>query len=263
MRYISKLLRWSGLAICLSAVCNVPAATITWTGAVSSYWTNSANWNPAQVPTSGDTVIINSGSITFATNSAFSVLNFNGGNIFGPVLVATNATFNWSSGRMDIGSSLLVQSNAAVNLLSSSEKDLGGPMTNFGQVVFSGNGFYLLNDNNQWQGSITNIGVWDVQSDAGMNGYFGNTGAFFGNRGTFRKSAGTGTGYIGVPFFNGQGICDAESGRLRFDTGGRLDGTFICGSSAVMAFNGGTFTYVPANRFTGTGQYQLTGGTLQ
>src|SRR3954465_10243689 len=237
-------------AICLAAVAAVTSAqatTITWTGAVSTVWTNSANWSPAQVPTNTDTVIINSGSVTFATNSVFSVLNFNGGNLFGPILVASNATLTWNGGRMDIGSSLTVQSNAVVSLLTATEKDLGGPMTNFGQVNLSGNGFYVINDAGSWRGSVTNTGLWDMQADVPINSYFGGANATFGNRGTFRKSAGSGTGVMGPSFFNGQGICDCESGTLRFDNGGRIDGPFIAGAGDTIAFNGGTFTYVPSN----------------
>src|SRR5262249_56875854 len=54
-----------------------------------------------------------------------------------------------------------------------------------------------------------------------------------------------------------------ESGTMRFDAGGRIEGTYVAAASTVMMFNLGTFTYIPPNRFTGPGQYQFTGGTLQ
>ena len=165
------------------------AATITWTGAASVDWTNSANWSPPQVPTNSDTVVINSGNITFASNSVFGTLNFNGGIISGPVVLATNAVMNWTGGRLGQGSSLVVLSNALVNLTTSTEKDLGGPMTNFGQVNLSGNNFYVLNDGGPWRGSVTNTGLWDMQADVTLYSYFGGVNATFGNRGTFRKSA--------------------------------------------------------------------------
>ena len=254
---------WAGTAV--SHVATLVVSTpIVWTGAVSTYWTNSANWNPAQVPTIADTVVINSGNVTFATNSQFYALTFNGGFIYGPVVVGTNCLLNWTGGRLAPGSSLTLLSNAVAYLTSSTEKDLAGPMTNFGRVVLSGSGFYLMNDNSTYQGSVTNLGVWELQGDLTLPQYYGNGYATFGNSGTLRKSAGPGVGVVSLTFFNGPaGTVDVESGTLRFDTGLRLDGTFVAAAGTVMAFNSGTFTYVPTSRFTGTGQYQLTGGTLQ
>ena len=255
---LAFLLLWS------LAVGRVPAATITWTGAASVYWTNSANWNPQQVPTSSDTAVINSGNVTIATNAVFSVLSFNGGFITGPVVVGTNSVMNWNGGRLAEGSSLTVLSNGLVNLAGSAQKDLGGPMTNFGRVVLSGSAFYLLDNNNTWQGSVTNLGVWEIQGDFSLGNYFGNLATVFGNGGTLRKTTGAGVGVVGVVLTNGaSGTVQVDTGTLRFDDGGRLDGTFVAGAGTVVAFNGGTFTYVPPNRFTGPGQYQLTGGTLQ
>ena len=253
---------WVGSSTSQVATLTVKAP-IVWTGAVSSDWTNTLNWNPQQVPTSTDTVVINSGNVTFTTNSQFYALTFNGGYISGPVVVGSNCVMNWSGGRFAQGCSLTVLSNALVNMTTSTEKDLGGPMTNFGHVVVTGSGFTVLNDNSSWLGTITNIGMWELQGDYGMVQYWNYNYATFANAGTLRKSAGTGTSDIGLPLSNALGTVDAESGTLRFDAGGRLDGTFVAASTALIAFNSGTFTYVAPNQFTGSGQYQLTGGTLQ
>ena len=252
------------LLLCGVGLTSARAATLTWTGAVSSDWNNRTNWSPQQVPTSADTAVINSGTVTSAPGAQFSALNFNGGNLSGPVLVAANSVMNWAGGRLAQGSSLTVQTNGAVNVTGTTEKDLGGPMTNSGQVVLSGTSFYVFCDNNTWLGGITNLGTWLVQGDVGLASYFGGGSGAFANGGTLRKTTGTGTSPIGISVSNiPAGTVDVESGTMRLDAGGRLDGTFIAASGAVMAFNGGTFTYVPPNRFTGSGQYQLTGGTLQ
>src|SRR5262245_19707072 len=66
----------SGLTIGSSS-----AATLTWTGAVSSDWNNATNWSPQQVPTGADTAVINSGPVVAATNPLFSTLTFNGGTL--------------------------------------------------------------------------------------------------------------------------------------------------------------------------------------
>ena len=252
------------LFLCGAGPTSVLAATLTWTGAISTDWNNRTNWSPQLVPTNTDTAVINSGTVVSATNSQFNALTFNGGNISGPVVVGTNCVMNWTGGRLAQGSSLTVLTNGVVNLTGSTEKDLAGPMTNFGQVVLSGTGFYVQNDNSTYLGWVTNLGLWTLQGDLTLGSYWGNGSGGFGNRGILRKATGSGIGVVSVGVTNGPaGTVDVESGTLRFDGGMRLDGTNIAAAGTVMAFNAGTFVYVPPNRLTGAGQYQFTGGTLQ
>jgi hypothetical protein len=261
--YDAVVANWVGTAVSHPATLFV-STPIIWTGAVSSDWNNRTNWNPQQVPTSTDTAVINSGNVTFATNGTFYALTFNGGNLSGPVVVGTNCILNWTGGRLTQGSSLTLLSNAVAYLTGSTEKDLAGSMTNFGQVVLSGTSFYLLNDNNTYQGWVTNFGSWVLQGDVTLDSYWGPGYGLFGNSGILRKTAGSGAGVVSPAVHNGPtGIVDVENGTLRFEGGMWLDGTFVAASGTVMAFKSGTFTYVPPSRFTGAGQYQLTGGTLQ
>lgn len=260
--YDAVAFNWVGSATSHVATLTI-GTPIVWTGAISSDWNNRTNWNPQQVPTSTDTAIVNSGNVVLAPNSQFFALTFTGGTISGPVFVATNAIMNWSSGRLAPGSSLTIAGNALLNLISSGEKDLAGPMTNFGHVVYSGGTFSVMNDGSTYLGSITNLGYWEMQGDLPINQWFGNDFAIFGNASVFRKTAGTAIAVISMPFINTAGTLDVESGTLRFDHGERLDGTWIAGAGTAILFNSGTFTYVPSNHLTGAGQYQLTGGTLQ
>ena len=126
----------------------------------------------------------------------------------------------------------------------------------------TGGNFYALNDNGSWRGSVTNLGAWEMQGDFSMASYFGSDFASFFNGGLFRKTAGAGVGVVNLSFFNTAGTVEVQSGTLRFDHGMRLDGMFVAAAGTVMAFNGGTFTYVPPSRFTGAGSYQLTGGCV-
>ena len=205
------------------------------------------------------------GGISGALDVAVSaVVNLNGTTAYGPTTIRSNATLNWYGGRFGQGSALLIQSNATANLLGPAEMDMGGPLLNYGHVVMGGGSFYVLNDNSSWQGSITNYGFWELQGDFGLWQYWGNDSAVFFNANLLHKTAGSGTGVINLPFINTLGTIDVESGTLRFDHGEVLNGTFVAGPGTAMAFNSGTFTYVPpASRFTGAGTYQLTGGALQ
>src|SRR5262245_5837476 len=110
------------LFLCGLVVGSSSAATITWTGAVSSDWNNATNWSPQQVPTSTDTAVVNSGTVVVATNAQFLALTFNGGTLSGPVLVRSNCVMNWNDGVFSAGGSLTVQSNAVVNLQTGAAK---------------------------------------------------------------------------------------------------------------------------------------------
>jgi hypothetical protein len=61
--------RWQAAFSCVLGLLwlsTLPAAaqtTRTWTGSVSSDWSNGTNWFPSGVPGSGDTALITSGSV--------------------------------------------------------------------------------------------------------------------------------------------------------------------------------------------------------
>jgi len=177
--------------------------------------------------------------------AANAVVNLNGTYVYGVTTVRSNATLNWYGGRFAQDSSLLVQSNALVNLLSTGEKDLGGPLSNYGRIVQSGGTFSIMNDGATWTGTMVNLGIWEMQGDLTINSYFGTDYAVFGNGGRFRKTAGTGTGVISLPFYNTYGAVEVWSGTLRFDHGQQLDGLFTVEAGAAIAFNNGTFSYTP------------------
>src|SRR5262249_38890986 len=125
--------------------------------------------------TNGSIVHLDLNGATLAgSNQVSGVLNFNNGTIAGPLIVSSNAVLNWNAGRFGQGSSLLINSNGLVNLASSGEKDLGGPLTNFGTMAWTGGSFYLLNDASTWLGLIQNFGLWDTRADLQLSRWFGN-----------------------------------------------------------------------------------------
>lgn len=87
--------------------------TYTWTGSVSSAWTNSANWSPTGVPSStADTAVIPGGS-TIALTSAVTVQNLNisgtGAVTFtgGYEVTANDLNFTEGGETLNLGSSTL------------------------------------------------------------------------------------------------------------------------------------------------------------
>ncbi|HYS05773.1 MAG TPA: hypothetical protein VEW47_11335 [Candidatus Dormibacteraeota bacterium] len=89
---------------------------------------------------------------------------------------------------------------------------------------------------------IRNSGVWDVQGDNTMDLLSGASPLFVNlTGGTFRRSAGTGTLNIKLPFENA-GALSVLSGTVSLIGGGSGDGTFSASPGATLAFNGVTYS---------------------
>lgn len=66
------------IALVLSISGTLSGATITWIGG-NGAWETASNWNPAQLPTVNDEVIINSGSVVISTIAEVNIIKLNGG----------------------------------------------------------------------------------------------------------------------------------------------------------------------------------------
>ena len=162
----------------------------------------------------------------------------NSGAVAGPVAVIGSGALNWSAGRFAPGSSLLVQSNGVANLLGSGQKDLGGSLTNFGKVYWSGGNISMMNDASSYFGAVENQlgGVWEVQGDLSLVQWVANNYAYFRNNGTLRKLLGAGTSTMDVVFYN-QGVIEQLSGIWTFGRNFSLtEGTVLFGLSGDTTF---------------------------
>jgi len=217
------------------------SATLTWTNTAATDWNTAANWSPNQVPGAADHVIINSGTITVPTNASFAMMDWTGGQLQGALTVA---------------------SNGVLNIGSSAEKDLYGPLTNSGTVTWTGTGhlhvFYYAAAG--FYGAIYNLagGLFNIQDDTVLDDYEGVE--VFSNAGTLRKSAGSGTTYFYAQFSN-TGSVDVESGTLAFENSGIIDGPFYAAAGTTNLFSG-SFSNGNAPLLNGPGVFQFTGGTL-
>ena len=155
------------------------------------------------------------GSTLASSNRVSGVLNLISGRISGSLVVDSNAVLNWYGGRFD-GVGLTVESNGVANLLGG-QKDLAGCLTNAGQVVWSAGTITVFNNASTLLGAVENQpgGSWDIQGDFLMNQFTPNNYAAFRNRGLLKKSAGTGTASLDLPFYN-LGTLKQLSGILDF-----------------------------------------------
>jgi hypothetical protein len=110
--------------------------------------------------------------------------------------------------------------------------------------------------------SITNAGLWDLQTDAAF-AYIGGSGSGFTNAGTLRKSGGSGTSVFqsNVAFLNtGSGVIDVQSGAIEFASGNTTfhPGSQFIGAGVARVTNNATFVgaFHSANLELAAGQFQ-------
>src|SRR5205085_9833595 len=112
------------------------------------------------------------------------------------------AVMDWTGGT--ISGVLTVADSGALNISGDSAKALLGPLTNYGTVTWSGSGYLAVYNNggSPYTGAIINQsgGLFGIQNDQPIYPSSGNES--FQNAGTVRKSVGTGTTSIYVPFTN-------------------------------------------------------------
>jgi hypothetical protein len=264
------------------------SCTKTW-NAGSGDWSTGATWSPAGVPTASDNACIN-GSVKVSSGS-FSINSIHGSGtltVQGGTLTITPASSSDIGTLAISGGTLMANGTLSVTTLSLSGGTLGGSgsltltgssnwtggaigiaATNAGTVTWSGTSDIYLNST----GSFTNQGLFDAQNDQALNVGNGATPPHFTNTttGTFRKSAGTGTTYIGINgvVFDNSGTVESLTGTISFQGGfiqtagtTRLNGGNIS-TNSTLNINGGTLT--GSGTITGnvsTGNISSVGGTV-
>jgi uncharacterized membrane protein len=211
---------------------------------------------------------------TFSASGGGTVLFSHGELVVG----AAGATFNfpagvfqWTGGGIDLDGHTLtnagtltlanppnvgIQLYAQGNFDGSNTNNLGGKLANTGAMVQQGGGPLQLYDSviidNQAAGSFTFAGDDTIQ--------LGNDSPAFTNEGAFRKSAGSGTASVGVPFRNTAASLEVDSGTLSLPVGGSSTGTaFMVAPNATLDLSNGSATQslILTGTFTGSG-----GGTI-
>jgi hypothetical protein len=126
----------------------------------------------------------------------------------------------WRAGILTVNSDASLTIADAMTLSNPDELNLngGGPVTINGTVIESGAGGLFISANNHV--TVTAIGVWVTQSNAGIRG----SSAAFVNAGLLKKSAGSGTSALNLPFSN-TGTVEVDSGTLAPSNTSQVSGT--------------------------------------
>ena len=283
-----------GLCI-LGAAFTFPAgaAPITWTNTSGGSWSAAINWSPNSVPgSSDDAFITNNGTYTVTmdvnptiasltlggssglqtltntsktlTLSLASVVNTNGilgmnnGALSGLGPLNIMGQVHWNGGNSGNGFLVTVQSNAVLNIESSTT--FSGVVTNLGTVNWLASNV-SLNTNAPATGTIWNQAgaLFDMQCDQVVVN--GNLPATFHNAGLVRKRIATGTTTFNT-FFDNSGSVQAQTGTINFAGGATLGGSFQANSGAAINFNVGTYTLSSPPNFQGPGPVQISTTTL-
>jgi len=237
------------LAIAANAF-QMQAAILTWTNTTGGTWSTSANWSPNQVPGPLDTAILSNG-VNTTNSSALTVSNvtFTSGNLKGAGPLTVLGKMNWTGG--DLSGPLVIASGATLNVsnsVSMGASTPGGALTNNGTVVWtstSGVPFY------GYGGCVIyNAGLWQALADGTFQNQSGLN--VFINSGTFQKTGGSGSTSLNWTF-NTTGTLATPSGSFSILTWtglNTLNGTanltfnslnapLLVSSNAVMNWVGG------------------------
>ena len=197
---------------------------------------------PAFQNSGGITNLTLSGSTLTGTNTVTGTLIADGGSLSGPLTIEYGGVLN----------------------IASNTTYLNNLLTNAGTVTMTGNGVLYVQNNNTatYHGGIFNLpgALWDIQTNAAIyNAGYGYE--FFNNAGNFRKSAGSGTASIYVPFTN-TGTATNLLGFLSFYGGGILAGAYDTATGATTDFAAGSFSMGVPPVLSGPGLCEFTGTTL-
>jgi len=276
-----------------------PTFTIVWNTGTGN-WGTAGNWNPPQVPGSGDDVLIAENGVnstftvtvnvaatvnsltlgggsgtqtlsiasqTLTLNSASTVnangiLSHSGGTIGGAGALTVDGTLNWSAGS---GSTTLMTGTGVTTVNGPLNlSGVGLKQLTLGRTLNNtGTATWVAGEVRAGTGTaINNTGTWNAQIDSLIQGVFNGGAGTFTNSGAFTKAAGSGTTAVSLPFTN-SGTVDVRTGTISFGAGGSSTGGFSNSAPSVtLQFAGGTFDLNAGTSFTGIGTLLVSGGTL-
>ncbi|MBK9336200.1 MAG: hypothetical protein IPM98_06290 [Lewinellaceae bacterium] len=237
------------------------AISYTWNGTTGN-WTDVTRWAPNGVPGMGDTVTINSGTVTLDIAPTITVLVLGGKivgsndlTVTGTLTTSNGATFGdgTATGTVTVAGAATLNGTTALivrkkTLILNGGGTLNGYMSiNEGGLVRNAAGQTLTN--------TTSAGFYMFSSFAAP-GTFDNLGAFVRN--------GTGGFSINSSItFQNSGTVQVLNGFLDFagtHTGGGTSAYSIAGG-AYINFSSGTTTFT-GSTFSGAGEIKQTGGTV-
>jgi fibronectin-binding autotransporter adhesin len=205
---------------------------VPWTNVTGGTFNFTGNMNLSLY----DHLTISSGTANFDITSLFQVKNLtqSGGTLAGPGLIKVTQQLLWEGGTMEGPGTTEIEITGGVYIQGAAVKYLGGSQARTLEIT-SGTVYWTQGDMVLGSGSTFHnkfYGIIDFRANAHISAT-GSPAARFLNEGTFKRSTGTGTATIGVPFTN-SGSVQATAGILAF-----TDTYIQQGSYGTTLLNGG------------------------
>ena len=231
------------IALLLSIGLASPALAVdhTWFGGNGDFG-DSANWNPATVPGSGDKAILNAGTSTLSFGATVAAFDQGGGTstLAGTGNLTVSGASIWTGG---------TQTGAATTQFDNTLAISGDTAK-----VISGNRVLNLTDTTTWSGNTgaNSNAIRFATGTLNNNGTFNDQNAFasfldhssgtnaFNNVGTYNKQSNTVTTVEAV--YNNSGTTNVNAGTMLMQGTSTSTGTFNIASGATLEFRNGTHT---------------------
>jgi autotransporter-associated beta strand protein len=245
--------------------------TSTWDNTTNN-WSDRAHWSSPEFPNNGNggltyDAVVNGGTVTLDVDVTFEAFTLGGGTLLGLHDLTANALTTFTGGTMAGAGTTFAAGGLELGGFGLKILDGGRILKNQAAATWTAGGIRLNGNTSPGSGILVNTvtGVIDNTFDGSINTTsFGaadsGADARFDNAGTFRKSAGTGTTSIGVPF-NNTGTVEVLSGTIDLNQGGMHTGDFTIAPGATLQFGGGTHAIDGAS-FASPGRVLILSGTV-
>ncbi len=233
---------WLGLGVILVSS-SAAADTCTWDGTTGN-WNDPAKWSCNQEPSAGDNAVISSGVVSVTADATVDGLTlFGSGTLQGDANLEVTVSLNWTDGGMTGTGKTIVPDGGTLSISGNGSKNLERDLDNGGTATWSGS---------QIGGSaiFTNLstGTFTIQNDR----LLGTGSAIFNNNGMVIKTGDGGETTMNSQFIqSGTGSVDVQSGVMRFNEGGTIDGA-LTATGTTLRFSHGTFTLETSSTITAT-----------
>ena len=242
------------------------AATCTWDGTNPGNWSDTSHWTTCggTYPSTTDTAIINSGTVTLDLSVTVLNLTLTSGTVTGANDLTITGSLTWNSGTMSgNGTTTLAATGTLVSSASGTPTLDTRTFNNAGTVNWNSTSYLYLTNNavfNNQSGASYNIQTSSTYAIYGSNGTFNNlSGA------TFTKSSSGDTGIYNLTAFNNTGTLTLTSaGVLTLSPSGTSThtGPFnVNNANATLRFQGGIHNINTGADITGSGSVNFAGGS--
>ncbi len=229
----------------------IPPTVCTWNGTnVSGNWSDGTKWSCGHAPTTGNNVVINSGTVTLdVIPDVQNDLTLSGGTLTGNRNIALTGALTWSGGTISGTGTMTVA--MATTITNAPTLDTRSLTLNGGGTIAGG-----FNTSNGANLTIPLSKTLTVTNSSELA--WGGNGGVLTIVGTLVK-AGTGTLNCNFQNFQNTGTVNINAGILRMGYGGTHNGatfntTTVSGFNTFCTFSGGTHTF-NGSSILGTGGF--------